>query len=144
MSDDNELTVKTLMPNYNGLSRAGLIPKIGMPLIPTLFSVVVPMFISMMCLTFMGGKAFAIMLISIPLLGFIWAITQDDEQGLRILGYSMKWLALRRNYFLFGKTTTILATKYGRQKNDYIQFFEENSEKYTPQFEYNPLKRYQQ
>jgi type IV secretion system protein VirB3 len=138
---DEKLTVKTIMPNYNGLSRAGLIPKIGMPIVPTLISIVVPLFISMIGLSFLGNKAFSIMLISIPLLGFIWTVTQDDDQALRVIGYSVKWLTLRRNYFLFGQTNTVLAVKYGRQKNDYIQFFEEHSKKTRQEYQYNPLKR---
>lgn len=137
---DEEITVNTPLPSYQALERAGLIPKLGMPLVPTLISIVFPLFITMAAMPFLQIKAYLIMLICIPTLGFIWAATKDDDQALTIMGYTLKWLLMRRNYYLFGKTNTILATKYGRQKDDYAQFFEKINGK-TEQYEYKPYER---
>ncbi|MBQ9723830.1 MAG: hypothetical protein IJV56_00600, partial [Neisseriaceae bacterium] len=60
-----------------------------------------------------------------------------DDQMLNVLKYQALWFLRSRNYFLFGKTNTILATKYGRQENDYVQFFEEingKTQQYQPKY----------
>ena len=129
--DDNRLTVSTELPSYNGLARAALIPKVGMPLVPTIIACVVPLFTTMLLMPFIQAKAFAICLISIPLLAFIKTVSANDDQAIRIHGLQLLWVFRRRQFRMFGKTNTILATRFGRQKNDYQRFFEEHLKQTT-------------
>lgn len=135
---DEYLTVDTEMPNYNGLAREALIPKIGIPIVPTLMVVVVPAILTLFLMPMIGGKAWAIMLFSLPFIGFIYVATKNDSKAMTVYMYMGLWFLRRRNYFLFGKTNTILATKYGQQVNDYVQFFDEINGKTKEQRYYQP------
>ncbi len=132
---DEYLTIESEMPNYSGLSRAALIPKIGMPVVPTIIVIAVTMMLMMFLLPIIGGRAWLILFFAIPILAFIYMTTKNDSKAMNIYMYQALWFLRRRNYFLFGKTNTILAMKYGRQFNDYVQFFEEDQQQ---QYKYQP------
>ena len=51
-----------------------------------------------------------------------------DDQALRILGLEIYWWFVRRKSNLFGDTLTITATKFGRDRDDYIRFIKEETE----------------
>ncbi|MCQ9326899.1 VirB3 family type IV secretion system protein [Neisseria dentiae] len=123
------LEIDDELPGFNALARAATIA--GMPLVPALMSFIFPVFISMILLPFIHGKAFLALLFVIPCLLFIYTQTQQDDQALRIIGLSTLSVLRRRNYRLFGKTNTILGSKYGRENDDYQRFFEQNTEKTT-------------
>ncbi|MBP5790330.1 MAG: VirB3 family type IV secretion system protein [Neisseriaceae bacterium] len=133
-----EISVDSILPNYNGLSRAALIPKIGTPLVPTLMCFVIPVMLTMFLLPFLQAKAFVILLFGLPFFVFLKVATDKDDQAVGVLKYQTLWFLRRKNYFLFGKTNTILATKYGRQVNDYVQFFEKINGKQPQIYQYKP------
>ena len=140
MSYENPLKpthIEAEMPNYNGLSRAATIPKVGMPLVPTIVIGTATLMLLMFLMPFIGANAWLIVPIGAAIELFVWQATKKDDQMLNVLKYQALWFLRRRNYFLFGKTNTILATKYGRQENDYVQFFEEingKTQQYQPKY----------
>ena len=83
--------------------------------------------ITMALLTFIGGKALWVMALTIPILGLLKTISATDDGAVKILAYEVYCLFKRKNAKIFGGTTTVLATKYGRQKNDYQRFIEQNA-----------------
>lgn len=125
MSDDR-LKVTDTLPSYRALARAATI--LGLPLVPTVISMAACLMLTMISLSFIGNKALFIPLILIPILAFVRTMTLNDDQALRILGLQLMWVARRKNYRAFGQTNTIIATRYGRQKDDYTRFFEENNQ----------------
>ncbi|MBR5676265.1 MAG: VirB3 family type IV secretion system protein [Neisseriaceae bacterium] len=138
MADDDNSIVDTVFPDYNGLARAALIPKIGTPLVPTLMCFIVPVMMTMFLLPFLNGKAFMCLFLGVPFFAFIKVATAKDDQALNVIKYQGIWFLRRRNYFFFGKTLTILATKYGRQEQDYVQFFEKINGKERQVYQYRP------
>jgi len=126
---DDFMGVEDELPAYRGLERSATFA--GMPMVPVVLVCGLPLFISMMLLPFFQGKAFLAMLFSLPCLAFIYTVTQHDDQALRIIGLSVLSVLRRRNFRLFGKTNTILGSKYGRQKDDYQRFFESDFKQTT-------------
>ncbi|MDO5069408.1 MAG: VirB3 family type IV secretion system protein [Neisseria zoodegmatis] len=126
MSNDI-MNVDDELPAYRGLERTATFA--GMPMVPVVMVMAIPLLVAMILLPFLKVKAFLVLLFSLPCLAFIYTQTQQDDQALRIIGLSTLSALRRRNYRLFGKTNTILGSKYGRQKNDYQRFFEQNTEK---------------
>lgn len=116
------LEIDDELPGYRALERSATI--MGMPMVPVAFSLCVPLFFSMFLMSFIGAKAYLTMLVSVPLLGFIYTQTQQDDQALRIFAIKLQWVLRRRNFRLFGHTNTILGNKFGPQYEDYKRFFE--------------------
>ena len=114
------------LPGFHALEREATFA--GMPLVPTIMSFAIPLFITLLLLPLIQERAFLIMLFSLPLLLFIYTQTQQDEKALRIIGLSTLSFLRRRNYRLFGKTNTILGSKYGRCIDDYQRLFDKNFE----------------
>ncbi|MFC3873664.1 VirB3 family type IV secretion system protein [Neisseria musculi] len=115
------------LPAYRGLERSATVA--GMPMVPVVTVTAVPLLVAMILLPFIKVKAFLVLLFSLPCLAFIYTQTQQDDQALRIIGLSVLGVLRRRNYRLFGKTNTVLGSKYGRRNDDYQRFFEQNTEK---------------
>lgn len=126
---DDFMGVDDELPAYRGLERSATFA--GMPMVPVVLVCGLPQLLAMMLLPFFQGKAFLVTLFSLPCLAFIYTATQHDDQALRIIGLSTLSVLRRRNFRLFGKTNTILGSKYGRQKDDYQRFFESDSEQTT-------------
>lgn len=129
MGNNDFIDVDTDLPSYKALEREATF--LGMPMVPVVMSVGLPLLIAMMLLPFFQAKAFLLLLFPLPVLAFIYTQTQQDDKALRIIGLSTLSVLRRRNYRLFGKTNTVLGSKYGRQRDDYKRFFEQDSKAAT-------------
>ena len=100
----------------------------GVPIIPGFIILVVFMAIAMFLMPVYELKAFGIFLLALPCIYFLRMLMKRDDQALRILGLEIYWWFVRRKSNLFGDTLTITATKFGRDRDDYIRFIKEETE----------------
>ena len=117
-----EINIDTEYSSYEGLSRVAMLA--GVPIIPGFIILVVFMATAMFLMPVYGLKAFGIL----PCIYFLRILTKRDDQALRILGLEIYWWFVRRKSNLFGDTLTITATKFGRDRDDYIRFIKEETE----------------
>ena len=115
-----EINIDTEYSSYEGLSRVAMLA--GVPIIPGFIILVV------FLMPVYGLKAFGIFLLALPCIYFLRILTKRDDQALRILGLEIYWWFVRRKSNLFGDTLTITATKFGRDRDDYIRFIKEETE----------------
>lgn len=120
-------TDEKTFPTYGALSRSAMVW--GIPLMPLAALMGGTLVLTMLCFTFLGGKALLIILIPIPILFVFKTVSRTDDRALNILGYELLCFFYRRNARLFNNTTTVLGIKYGKKINDYQRFFEQRSEK---------------
>ena len=121
-----EINIDTEYSSYEGLSRVAMLA--GVPIIPGFIILVVFMATAMFLMPVYGLKAFGIFLLALPCIYFLRILTKRDDQALRILGLEIYWWFVRRKSNLFGDTLTITATKFGRDRDDYIRFIKEETE----------------
>lgn len=126
MNELPDINIDTEYGTYEGLSRVAMVW--GVPLIPGFIIVMVFMSATMFLLPLYGLKAVGIFLLAIPCLVFLRFITKKDDQAIRILCLEIYWWFVRRKSNLFGDTLTITATKFGRERDDYIRFVKEGAE----------------
>lgn len=126
MNELPDINIDTKYNTYDGLSRVAMVW--GVPLIPGFIIVMVFMSATMFLLPFYELKAVGIFLLAIPCLVFLKFLTKRDDQAIRILGLEIYWWFVRRKSNLFGDTLTITATKFGRDRDDYIRFIKEETE----------------
>ncbi|WP_373741704.1 VirB3 family type IV secretion system protein [Neisseria sp.] len=126
MNELPDINIDTEYGTYEGLSRVAMVW--GVPLIPGFIIVMVFMSATMFLLPFYDLKAVGIFLLAIPCLVFLRYITKKDDQAIRILCLEIYWWFVRRKSNLFGDTLTITATKFGRERDDYIRCINEKSE----------------
>ena len=119
-----EINIDTEYSSYEGLSRVAMLA--GVPIIPGFIILVVFMATAMFLMPVYGLKAFGIFLLALPCIFFLRMLTKRDDQALRIL--EIYWWFVRRKSNLFGDTLTITATKFGRDRDDYIRFIKEETE----------------
>ena len=122
-----EINIDTEYSSYEGLSRVAMLA--GVPIIPGFIILVVFMATAMFlyaCLRF--ERLSGIFLLALPCIFFLRMLTKRDDQALRILGLEIYWWFVRRKSNLFGDTLTITATKFGRDRDDYIRFIKEETE----------------
>lgn len=121
-----EINIDTEYSSYEGLSRVAMLA--GVPIIPGFIILVVFMATAMFLMPVYGLKAFGIFLLALSCIYFLRILTKRDDQALRILGLEIYWWFVRRKSNLFGDTLTITATKFGRDRDDYIRFIKEETE----------------
>ena len=121
-----EINIDTEYSSYEGLSRVAMLA--GVPIILGFIILVVFMATAMFLMPVYGLKAFGIFLLALPCIFFLRMLTKRDDQALRILGLEIYWWFVRRKSNLFGDTLTITATKFGRDRDDYIRFIKEETE----------------
>ncbi|RKV73849.1 MAG: hypothetical protein D8H97_26995 [Neisseria sp.] len=126
MNELPDINIDTEYSTYDGLSRVAMVW--GVPLIPGFIIVMVFMSATMFLLPFYELKAVGIFLLAIPCLVFLKILTKRDDQAIRILGLEIYWWFVRRKSNLFGDTLTITATKFGRDRDDYIRFIKEETD----------------
>lgn len=114
---------------FKGLSREVMV--LGVPLTALALCLLLTVMVTFLLMPFLQGKAFFILMFPLPVIAFMRSVCKNDDQALRIVFYECKWATRRRNTKLFNKTTTILATKFGRQKYDYQRFLEQYSQEAT-------------
>ncbi len=114
-------------PTFNALGRAAMI--LGIPVIPLALVMGGSLALTMLMLSVLKGKALLFMLIPIPVVIFMKTVSSKDDQALKIIGYELMCWFYRRNASFFNGTTTILATHFGRNLNDYQRFVEQHTEK---------------
>lgn len=119
-------TIDTEQPTYNGMNRSAMV--LGVPLMPLAVCGFVLMMFSLAATAFLGGKALLLLLMGLPVFFGLRTISANDDQAFKIYGLEAKWFLRRRNAALFNGTTTILATKYGRQQSDYQRFLEQGAQ----------------
>lgn len=124
-----EINIDTEYSSYEGLSRVAMLA--GVPIIPGFIILVVFMATAMFLMPVYGLKAFGIFLLALPCIFFLRMFTKRDDQALRLLGLEIYWWFIRRKSNLFGDTLTITATKFGRDRDDYIRFIKEETEEAT-------------
>ena len=118
---------KSGFPTFNALGRAALV--FGIPVVPLAMVAGGSLAATMLLLTILKGKALLLMLIPIPLVIFMKTVSCNDDQALKIIGYELRCWFYRRNATFFNGTTTLLATHFGRNLNDYQRFVEQHTEK---------------
>ncbi|HBP32110.1 MAG TPA: type IV secretion system protein VirB3 [Advenella kashmirensis] len=126
MQDLNNVENKGF-PTFNALGRAALV--LGIPVVPLALVAGGSLAATMLLLTVLKGKALLLMLIPIPVVIFMKTVSRNDDQALKIIGYELRCWFYRRNAALFNGTTTLLATHFGRNLNDYQRFVEQHTEK---------------
>ena len=124
-----EINIDTEYSSYEGLSRVAMLA--GVPIIPGFIILVVFMATAMFLMPVYGLKAFGSFLLALPCIFFLRMFTKRDDQALRLLGLEIYWWFIRRKSNLFGDTLTITATKFGRDRDDYIRFIKEETEEAT-------------
>lgn len=122
-----EVDIETEYNTYAGLARQALVW--GIPMLPMILIIGVLLIACMFMFPFFELRAFAILLLAIPLLWFLKSITAKDDQALRIVALEVYWWFQRRNMNIFGNNFTITATKFGRERNDYLRFVKERTDK---------------
>lgn len=95
MGNNDFIDVDTDLPSYKALEREATF--LGMPMVPVVMSVGLPLLITMMLLPFFQAKAFLLLLFPLPVLAFIYTQTQQDDKALRIIGLSTLSVLRRRN-----------------------------------------------
>ena len=126
MQDDKQYEKKGY-PTFNALGRAALV--LGIPVIPLALVMGGSLALTMLLMSVLKGKALLFMLIPIPVVIFMKTVSSNDDQALKIIGYELMCWFYRRNAAIFNGTTTILATHFGRNLNDYQRFVEQHTEK---------------
>jgi len=126
MQDDKHYE-KNGYPTFNALGRAAMV--LGIPVIPLALVMGGSLALTMLLLSVLKGKALLFMLIPIPVVIFMKTVSSNDDQALKIIGYELMCWFYRRNAAIFNGTTTILATHFGRNLNDYQRFVEQHTEK---------------
>ena len=121
-----EINIDTEYSSYEGLSRVAMLA--GVPIIPGFIILVVFMVTAMFLMPVYDLKAFGIFLLALPCIYFLRMLTKRDDQALRILGLEIYWWFVRRKSNHFGDALTITATKFGRDRDDYIRFIKEETE----------------
>lgn len=127
--ETSQETIDTEQLTFNGLARQAMV--IGVPITALAVCGFVGVMAVMIAMPFLQGKALLFILLPAPIIAFIHTACKNDDQALRIILYECKWFLRRRNAKLFNNTTTILATKYGRQIDDYQRFFDQCIKKST-------------
>ncbi|AVL70627.1 type IV secretion system protein VirB3 [Oligella urethralis] len=112
-------------PIFGGISREIMIW--GVPIMPLAFVAVGSAIIAMIAMILIGGKGLLFMLTPIPIFFGMKTFTANDNQALQIVGLELLIFFKRRNARIFNGTTTIIGTKLGRDKNDYIRFFQKST-----------------
>ena len=113
-------------PTYNGLNRSAMV--LGVPLMPLAVCGFALIMTRLLAASFLGGKALLLLAMGIPVFLGLRTISANDDQAFKIYALEAKWFIRRKNAALFGGTSTILATKYGRQQSDYQRFLEQGAQ----------------
>ncbi len=121
--------IHTEQATFNGLNRRAMV--LGIPLPALAVCGLAAVILTMATLPFLEGRASYFLLLPLPVLAFLYTISKNDDQALRIYFYETKYFLRRRNAKMFNGTNTILATKFGRQQSDYQRFFEQRSKSAT-------------
>lgn len=121
-----EVDIDTEYSTYDGLSREAMIA--GVPIVPAFILLIALMVGAMGLIPLLGLKALSVFLLGIPVIVFLRILVKRDDQAIRILGLEIYWWFVRRKSVLFGDTLTISATKFGRDRDDYIRFIGEDFE----------------
>lgn len=119
--------INTEQPTFGGLARQAMV--LGVPLPALAVSGFIGLMAVLGTMPFLQGKALFLLLLPVPVIAFLHTICANDDQALRIIMAETRWFLRRRNARLFNGTTTILATKYGRQLSDYQRFFEQGTQR---------------
>ena len=122
-----DINIDTEYSTYDGMARQALVW--GIPMLPMIFIIGVLVIACMFMFPFFELRSFAILLLAIPLLWFLKSITAKDDQALRIVALEVYWWIQRRNMNIFGNNFTITATKFGRERSDYLRFVKEHTDK---------------
>lgn len=121
--------ITTEYPTYNGMNRAAMVW--GVPIMPIALCGFVLMMLSMVGASVLGGRAFLLLGLILPIFFGLKSISANDDQAVKIYTEELKWTMRRKNAKLFNGTLTILPTKFGRQQSDYQRFIEQNLQKPT-------------
>ncbi|WP_066570580.1 VirB3 family type IV secretion system protein [Snodgrassella sp. CFCC 13594] len=124
--------INTEQPTFGGLARQAMV--LGVPLPALAICGFVGLMAVLGTMPFLQGKALFFLLLPVPVVAFLRTICANDDQALKIIMAETQWFLRRRNAKLFNGTTTILATKYGRQLSDYQRFFDEGTKGSAGQF----------
>lgn len=82
-----QTTEEKTFPTYGALSRSAMF--MGIPLAPMAILIGCTMVVTMLTLTFIGGKALLLMIIPIPILFVFKTVSRTDDRALNILGYEL-------------------------------------------------------
>lgn len=123
-------------PTYNGMNRAAMVW--GVPIMPIALCGFVLMMLSMVGASVLGGRAFLLLGLILPVFFGLKSISANDDQAVKIYTEELKWTMRRKNAKLFNGTLTILPTKYGRQQSDYQRFIEQNLQEPTSRQRFSP------
>lgn len=109
---------------------------LGVPLVPAAIVVIVSLLIALIGMSILKTpKTLLILVPALVVLMFMKQISAKDDQALRIVGIEILCFLQRKNAKFFGGTNTVLATKYGRNLNDYQRFLEQNTQNATSHFQ---------
>jgi type IV secretion system protein VirB3 len=112
----------TLYPSYKGLGRVAMIW--GIPLMPLLVVACVAMVSMLLCAALFGVGGLLMLVPWIAILMFFKTITEQDDDGLRILWLQLTCVFARRNAGLFGWSYTLSPISYGRSVASYMSELE--------------------
>lgn len=112
-------------PSYNGMGRNAMFW--GIPLIPALVVLTTSVMGSLILQMFIGSSALLFGVLGIPILLYFKYLCETDDQAIRIIALEA-WCYFRRgNTEPFGKTYTLVPTKYGRKIDVYKRPFEKTA-----------------
>ncbi|WP_051532302.1 VirB3 family type IV secretion system protein [Brackiella oedipodis] len=114
-------------PTFGGLARS--VTFMGVPLVPLAFLLVGSTLITLIAMQFLGAGALLFLALPIPVFLAMKTLTANDDKALEIVSLELLIFFNRRNPQIFNKTTTIIGTSLGRNKNDYFRLFEKYSKK---------------
>jgi type IV secretion system protein VirB3 len=111
-------------PTYGALSRAAMVPKIGVPMMSVVFvglgSLVVIMGLNM----YVGTWSYLFLIVSCAILLVIKSLCALDDKAMRILAFEVIWFTKKRNKAIWGNNLVLLPIKFGRQKNEIERFYQ--------------------
>lgn len=120
-------------PNYGGLDREALF--FNVPIVVFALLALATALPAMLLFQF-GSAAYGLIVIvvGISVFAYLSFLCSQDDQAMRITAIELWVLLRRKNAKIFGGTTTVLSTRYGRHRNDYRRLLEQYSETTTSRF----------
>lgn len=124
-------------PNYGGLDREALF--FNVPIVVAMLLLVAGCVPTLILFQFhLGIYSLLPAVMALAVLAHLSHLCSEDDQAMRINKIEMGLFFRRKNTRIFGGTTTILSTRYGRHKNDYRRLFKQYFEETTSQFGFSP------